>query len=675
VARCCFFAGSGLVRFRLTVHNPNRARHLGGLWDLGDPGSQFFRDLSLRVGLKGPVESVAWTAEPGKLVQSAKGSLEIFQASSGGDNWQSKNHVNRLCQVPCPFRGYRLRQPGGEEVFGLRALPVISVQGFGGTVTAAVPEFWQQFPKALEAAGPDLWVRLFPGQWGDPFELQGGEQKTHTVWLHFGPARDPDTSPLSWVHQPALVHASPQWYAGTGALPYLLPADVKSETPLDSLLEEAVGGPRSLAARREVIDEYGWRHYGELYADHEAAYYEGPAPVISHYNNQYDVVLGTLVHYLRSGDRRWFDLLDPLARHVSDIDIYHTSQDKAAFSGGPFWHTDHYRHAATSTHRAYSRANQPAGYPYGGGPCNEHNYTSGLLHYYFLTGDPNAREAAVSLADWVLHIDDGRRNVLGIVDGGPTGRASQTRESSYHGPGRGCGNSINALLDGFIATGRRGYLDKAEDLVRRSVHPADDVAALGLLDVESRWSYTVFLSVLGRYLSLKAEAGELDFMYAYARASLVRYAGWMLENETPYLDHAEKLEFPTETWAAQDLRKANVLRLAAAHAQEPIRSKLVLRARELADRSWSDLRRFESRTATRPVAIVMSEGLRDAYFRVFGVSPAPEPLSQHDFGAPQAFLPQRQRVLTQMKTFRGIARAALKLLNPRNWRSSSLPQP
>src|SRR5205085_1892300 len=142
----------------------------------------------------------------------------------------------------------------------------------------------------------------------------------------------------------------------------------------------------------------------------------------------YDVVLGTLVHYLRTGDERWLAIFAPLARHVIDIDIYHTSEDRAAYNGGLFWHTDHYRDAATGTHRCYSRANQQPDRPYGGGPCNEHNYTTGLLHYYYLTGDPLAREAVLSLADWVVGMDDGRQTVFGIVDEGPTGRASSTTE-------------------------------------------------------------------------------------------------------------------------------------------------------------------------------------------------------------------------------------------------------
>ena len=60
-------------------------------------------------------------------------------------------------------------------------------------------------------------------------------------------------------------------------------------------------------------------------------------------------------------DPRWRVLMDDLARHVADIDIYHTVEDKAAYNGGLFWHTCHYVDAGTSTHRSYPRANGVCG--------------------------------------------------------------------------------------------------------------------------------------------------------------------------------------------------------------------------------------------------------------------------------------------------------------------------
>ena len=80
---------------------------------------------------------------------------------------------------------------------------------------------------------------------------------------------------------------------------------------------------------------------------------------------------------------------------------------------------------------------------YGGGPSNEHNYTTGLLTYYFLTGDMSASEAVEGLADWVIHIDDGSKSKFRFFDRRPTGWASCTVSRNYHGPGRGAGNSIN----------------------------------------------------------------------------------------------------------------------------------------------------------------------------------------------------------------------------------------
>jgi hypothetical protein len=287
------------------------------------------------------------------------------------------------------------------------------------------------------------------------------------------------------------------------------------------------------------------------------------------------------------------------------------------------------------------------------------------LHYYFLTGNVDAREALIGLADWVVDMDDGRKNLLGIVDDGPTGQASCTFQLDYQGPGRGCGNSVNALLDAWLLTGRHCYLGKAETLIRRCVHPADDVNARDLLNVEQRWSYTVFFSVLARYLRLKAEQEEIDFMYAYARHSLLTYAGWMLEHEVPYFDYPEKLEFPTDVWAAQELRKANVLRLAAAHADEPLRARLLRRGGELADRAWSDLLRFETCATARTTAIVMIEGLQDAWFRAQEVAPAPRPTQAYNFGSPETFVPQRLRVLAQLKTVRGLGRALLAA--PAHW--------
>lgn len=670
VARCCFFAGTGLTRLRMTLHNPNAATHRGGLWDLGGCGSIFFQSLAMKMSLRDcELPTVIWASEAGDSPRSCDAPVEIYQDSSGGENWQSRNHVNRQGIVPCKFRGYRVRA-AGTETFGLRAAPWISIRSASASLTAAIPEFWQQFPKALEAVGSCLRIGLFPVLWSDSFELQGGEQKTHTVWLNFGDARSP-ASTLSWVHDPIVARPTAAWCEEAGVLPWIGTTQSESDDDVERLVRSAVAGDHSLAARREIIDEFGWRNYGDVHADHESAHYSGPPPVISHYNNQYDLIHGAALNYLRSADAEWFRLLDPLARHVMDIDVYHTTHDRAAYSGGPFWHTEHYLDAATGTHRGFSKANAK-GRMTGGGPCNEHNYTTGLLHYHFLTGDPQARETVLGLADWVIRSDDGSQTILGIVDSGPTGLASRTREPDYHGPGRGCGNSINALLDAWLLSSRPHYLQFAEALIGRSIHPDDDIDAHELLDAERRWSYTVFLAALARYLEIKSEMGECDGMYAYARTSLVRYGQWMMANEVPYLDRSDRLEYPDETWAAQDFRKANVLRLAANHAGPQLRRQMLRPANEIADQAWGHLQRFSTHDSARVLALLLVEGPRDRYFRASQTTVASESSAVGEetqvFPPPQQFLSQRQRVIEQLTHPRGLATAAFRAMHPERWR-------
>lgn len=661
--RASFYAETGLVQLQVSLHNPRRAKHPGGIWDLGDAGSILFRELSLELKIPEGCERdrISFSVQEGPNESAHE--LAIYQDSSGGENWQSANHVNRVGQVPCRFRGYRL-VADQRELFGQRAEPQVLLRHAAGRIGLAVPEFWQQFPKAIAVSPNRISVGLFPGEFADLHELQGGERKTHALWLEFqGP--ESQANDLAWVHAPVIVRPKPAWCDATGTLPVMQLTPSESLNRLELLLEESLEGPGSLFQNRERVDEYGWRNYGDVFADHEQTYYTGPEPLISHYNNQFDLVQGFLLHFLRTGDRRWWELGDALARHVIDIDIYHTTQDKPAYNGGLFWFTDHYLHAHTSTHRTYSEQNRPEHKIYGGGPSAKHNFTTGLRLHYQLTGHPDSRAAVLSLADWVMAMEEGQGTLWGILEDGPTGLA--TGSASDQGPDRAGGNSINALLDAWSLTQAEKYLQFAEVLIQRCVHPNQDLEALELLDVENRWSYTVFLSSLAKYLDLKQTAGQQDAAAAYAQASLLHYAKWMLEHERPYFDQREKLEYPTEAWAAQEFRKANVLRSAARYAEGTLRSRLMERGHQLADRAWEDLFRFETRTYARALAIVMLEGWNDCDFRSRQTSsPAPS-YPELEWTVPPAFVSQRRRIRDQLHRPSGLVRLAVRIANPLRW--------
>jgi hypothetical protein len=637
--RMHFAVGSPTVRFDVTLRNPRRAAHAGGCWELGDPGSILLQEGSVTFALpQSAASGILCSPAPGSPSEIWERDFELYQDSSGGENWRASTHVNRDGALPLSFRGYRLRA-GDRAAEGLRATPVVTLACGSRQLSLAMPRFWQNCPKAIEASRGLLSLRLFPRQFAGAHELQGGEQKTHTFFVAFD--RDHVSGdPLAWACNPLLARATPADYCRTSAVPYLMPA---AEQPTDAhslLVNAAIDGDDTFCAKRERIDEYGWRHFGDLYADHEAVFHKGPQPLVSHYNNQYDAVAGCAYQFMRTGDPRWWMHLSDLASHVADIDVYRTDADKAAYNNGLFWHTFHYVDAGRATHRSYPRAEGVGG----GGPSNEHNYARGLMLHYFLTGDAISRETAVGLAEWVIAMDDGGTTIFRWLARGATGLASSTFSPSYHGPGRGAAYSIDALLVGHQLTGDGRFLQKADTLIRRCIHPGDDIAARGLLDREGRWSYTVFLSTLGRYLDFKSESGSLDGMYTYARSSLLAYARWMAAHEYPYLERPEELEYPTETWVAQEMWKSDVFGFASRHADGDERARFIERSSFFFRQSVDTLSRMATRTLTRPVVLLMGRGFLHPFLQAHPDSTAPAPADGFAaFAPPVTFVPQKVR--------------------------------
>ena len=643
--RLGFFAGLRSVAVDVEVTNPRAARHRGGIWDLGDPGSVLIRDLSIRIQTD---HGDIWgSVDHSDQMQPAGDRFAVYQDSSGGAHWQHGNHVNRDNRVPLTFRGFRATS-AGRLIEGLRATPIASIVGRSSRVSVVMPRFWQLFPKVLEAEAGLCRIGMFPGVHGDLHELQGGERSTLSFGVCFG--RDTvSAEPLAWMRAPVVVSADPMSYRHAGVWAPSTAASRSSDEGYEALVNVAIDGTDTFEQRREQIDEYGWRNFGDLFADHEAV----REPLISHYNNQYDAVAGFLTRFVETADPRWWTLANDLARHVSDIDLYHTTRDRAAYNGGHFWHTQHYQSAGTATHRAYSRRTGSSG----GGPSAEHNYTTGLMLHFFLTGSERSRESVIQLADWVIDMDDGRKSRFRWLDGCNTGYASSTRSLDFQGPGRGAGNSINALLDAHRLTNDPRYLDKATALVRRCVHPDDDVAALGLLDAENRWSYTVFLQVLGKFLECRAEVGLTDHVFEYARTVLVRYAEWMATHERPYLDAPEHLEFPTETWAAQDLRKAAVFEFAARFSRGvEQQARFAECARRFVDGSIAYLLASPTARLTRPIVLLLAYRFQ----RPQAEAPAVDAGGDGDQAWPPkvAFVPQRLRVTRRLAWF-GASAAAL----------------
>jgi hypothetical protein len=606
-ARLQFFAGKRYCKIAFTLHNPCAAKHPGGVWDLGDEASCLFKGLFFT--FKQPVDAIAETCfsvspDSAFACLSAQSACSIYQESSGGDNWRSPVHRNRAGVVPLTQRGFVVEENGQTVRTGQRATPIVWTGGEKLGVAACLPLFWQEFPKEIHVESGEFTVSLFPSRYPDLHELQPGEQKTHVFYVDFSSI----TNGLTWVSSPLEVTLPAHHYRD---------ANIFNDLPGQEDLVDLFTSIDQLLAKREAIDEYGWRNFGDVFADHEAVSYRGSQPFISHYNNQYDLIAGAYRKFFITGDTQWRQFAADMAQHVLDVDIYHTRQDREEYNHGFFWHTEHYSDAGLSTHRSYSREHKKTYdlWVGGGGPGAENCYTTGLTLHYFQTGNPDFKQVVLDLAEWEILALAGPQTILAALKRGVDNlkqlriHYSQKKIFPYFPLTRGTGNAITACLDAYGVSCNDRWLATAAYIIERTLHPGDDLQYRDLLNAEIGWSYTVLLVAVVKYLDIKRELEQQDLNYYHARKSLLAYAEWMLDYEYPYLDKPEILEFPNETWVLQDLRKSVIFYQAARYSETQKQVELFLqKAIFYYQYVTGELPLHNSSCFIRPVALMLQNG-------------------------------------------------------------------
>jgi len=596
------------VDVSLTVHNPAAAQHPEGLWDLGDVNSLLFDSLSLGLrweDKKGAATSGEIQINPEQASMPFACRAVLTQLASGGEHWDSPVHQNPRGEILLKEPGFVARIDD-QELQGTRADPNAHITRGRHRVSVRLEDFWQRFPSQLSLDNSGVTVDLLP-QTQVPHELQAGERCTHRCTFHFTENATPETEQGAATFPQPLITLEPA-HIEFCELPEI-GTSAAIDPRIQRLINQGLDGENNFFNKREAIDEYGWRNFGDLWADHETEGYDGEKLFVSHYNNQYDPLFGFLRQYLRSGKPSWLELAGDLARHTVDIDIYHTDKDRAEYNNGLFWHTDHYLQAETSSHRSYS-GRQPKdayeGHSHGGGPGGQHCYTTGLLYHYLVTGERSSRDALYELTDWIGRVYEGSGTLTDVLLALKNRKRPDLKNhlTGQYPLDRGVANYLHALMDCHALDRAPTTLRRLAKIIQHTVHPSDDLSTRALENVEEHWYYVVFLQALCRYLALKADLNQLDTDFVYARDCLLHYADWMVANEAPYLSKPDILEFPNHTWTAQDLRKVNVLFWAdywSADNSQAYASK----ASELADYIASTLSTEPSRQYTRILALLM----------------------------------------------------------------------
>lgn len=320
-------------------------------------------------------------------------------------------------------------------------------------VAVGVREFWQQWPKSVEARDGSLVLGLCPSFADGLYDGKSlaeenklyyalrrgvhtfkiGVAKTHELTAHFFAGAAPyETLGAHFraADQPLLATCEPAYIDSTRVAGPLPPADSKKFFGYDAWIDRAL---LDHLARREREREYGMMNYGDWYGERQ----------VNWGNLEYDLQRGLFLQYFRTGDRRYFDRAAQAARHHIDVDVIHAVNPHVKNPyGAPPRVGEIWLHSLNHTGGYFLDAPLPVerSYQMGHSANYGHIWVSGDLDYYYLTGDRRARDVALLVADMMS--------------------SAMTSKVSTHI--RTLGWPMILVLSAYEATGNPKYLEAAQ---------------------------------------------------------------------------------------------------------------------------------------------------------------------------------------------------------------------
>ena len=384
--RITAYAGKRHVKLRVWLENHGKYGYVGRPEWFGFDGQVVELALGLGGIKRAPCEGVSVDGASARR-------LKVTQHNPG-NNWES-------------FK-YTVAAGGKELKTGARTGGMMALEGARGRLNFGVRYFWENYSKAIEVDGTRLRFWLWPtagswppteGRWdgrggGDfgqyrkagMYHIPGCVKKGHEIILDFsGRALKASEATL---RAPLMAMAAPDHYSKTNAAPgWFAPASFQSG---DDAYDEAVANwnrqardgvdPESRSSiwhgrtgqsYRHVRNWYGWMNFGD----------NGWGGGMS--SLHYDWTWIMLLNYLRQGNREFFDMGVTMERHLVEVD--HLWSDR--------------NYPMLQKMARYEFANP---FIHGGladGRCKpnpSHNWVTGIVLYYMLTGDQMAYECAIS---------------------------------------------------------------------------------------------------------------------------------------------------------------------------------------------------------------------------------------------------------------------------------------
>ncbi|MGE5530928.1 MAG: hypothetical protein ACM3VW_02265, partial [Bacteroidota bacterium] len=300
------------------------------------------------------------------------------------------------------FVAQRASQPTGKRLAGWVKTD---------SMVLAMKDLWQQYPKSLSVTPQGVRVGLCPDIAPENlyankpdeeklyyylrdgnYTFRRGMMKRHEMWL--GPASEADEV-VALAARHATMAAAPEYYQVAKATGDILPATPKHFAMYDEILG---GGVDAYVAERERSHEYGLMNYGDWWGERG----------MNWGNEEYDLQVGMLQQYMRTGDLRFFYVGEAAARHNTEIDTIHWAETPTRAPNqslepvvGQIWvhsmgHTGGYYPKDYKNMEVYG-----PGYSTNRG----HMWVGGNFLYGMMSGDPLVLDSARLAADWMAGAD------------------------------------------------------------------------------------------------------------------------------------------------------------------------------------------------------------------------------------------------------------------------------
>jgi len=265
--------------------------------------------------------------------------------------------------------------------------PVVTWKERGFTLVTTFEHFRQLHPKSIAIDENVITYAIWP-EWSIPMVVVQGVSKSHIFWVTGERRALTMDEAIDVLHrweygyvEPVDISFDPEWFAHCKVLDcqHLFKFQPHKYPLLENLIEPAPGAGNPNRHTYDRQSAIGMFHFGD----------KVNAEATSCFNNEDDVeVFFPLQHFLRTGQTYAWDYGKEAARHYMEVDFCEWSTDPRQ-DGGLIPHT---------------------GQHFIGNVYPSHQWSEGILAYYYLTGDERARNVVIRVADnhcyWVYHKTD-----------------------------------------------------------------------------------------------------------------------------------------------------------------------------------------------------------------------------------------------------------------------------